>query len=201
MIWLLNIPILGNLILKILKKNEMKSKLLRKYFIIQRNIYIGKYSYGCFTKNIANNTKIGNYCSFGPDVKIFNANHGIEWASTHPFLYNVKFRFVDSEKIQRNSLEIGDDVWVGANVIILPSVKKIGTGAIIGAGSVVTKDVDNYAIVAGNPAKVIRYRFELEIQNLLIKSSIFELDTAEFSNLIPFMYNSTDFNKLLNENE
>ena len=60
----------------------------------------------------------------------------------------------------KTSLQIDDDVWIGARVIILPGCKHIGTGVIIGAGSVVTKDIPDYAIVGGNPARVIRFRNE-----------------------------------------
>ena len=69
--------------------------------------------------------------------------------------------------LERRALILGLDVWIGANVIILPSVTFIGNGAVIGAGSVVTKNINNYEVVAGNPAKVLKKRFsEDRIKNI-----------------------------------
>ena len=76
---------------------------------------------------------------------------------THEHDHSKNVPIADS-KVITSSLEIGDDVFIGANAIILSSVNKIGTGAVIGAGSVLTKDVGEYEIWAGNPAKFIRHR-------------------------------------------
>nr|WP_255122738.1 hypothetical protein [Rhodococcus sp. 14-2470-1b] len=78
----------------------------------------------------------------------------------HPFWYNPALGFVDrSRDVDRTACVIGHDCWIGANSIILPGCRSIGIGAVIGAGSIVTKDVPPFAVVAGNPARVIRYRF------------------------------------------
>jgi virginiamycin A acetyltransferase len=140
---------------------QMWSGTLRGIFSDYHNIEIGMYSYGgCFDiERIAAFTKIGRYCSFARGVCIFNGNHSLHLKSTHPFFYNPEFGYVKEEKILRGKLTIGNDVWVGRNVIIVSSVNSIGDGAVIGAGAVVTKDVPDFAIVAGNPAKIIRYRF------------------------------------------
>ena len=74
--------------------------------------------------------------------------------------YTPKNGNKDITTLVNGILNIGSDVWIGANAIITPSCKKIGNGSVIGAGSIVTKDVPDYAIVAGNPAKIIRYRFD-----------------------------------------
>ncbi len=91
---------------------------------------------------------IGNDVLISEDVKIFSHFHNIT---------SRKSRSEQGYTI-RDSLIIGNDVWISANAIILPQVKRIGDGAVIGAGSVVTKDIDEYTIVAGNPATVIGYR-------------------------------------------
>ena len=65
--------------------------------------------------------------------------------------------------IGKSSLKIGNDVWIGARVIVLPGCKTIGNGVIIGAGAVVTKDIPDYAIVGGNPAKILKYRDGREV--------------------------------------
>ncbi len=83
----------------------------------------------------------------------------MKFKSMHPYFYNPILGFVDQELIHRSELVIGNDVWVGQNVIILPRVTRIGDGVVIGAGSIVTKDVPDFAIVAGNPAQIRKYRF------------------------------------------
>lgn len=86
--------------------------------------------------------------------------------------------------MEYGNLEIGNDVWIGQYAVILPSCKRIGDGAVIGAGSMITKDVPDYAVVAGNPGKIIKYRFEPEIIELLKKIRWWDWEKAKiFSNL------------------
>jgi acetyltransferase-like isoleucine patch superfamily enzyme len=102
--------------------------------------------------------KIGNNVIFGPQVVIMGGNHSI----------NIVGRFMSDIKAKEKSIdddlgvEIGDDVWIGARAIILQGVS-IGRGAVIGAGAVVTKPVPPYSIFAGVPAKLIRYRWDIDI--------------------------------------
>lgn len=152
-----------------LEGGEMYSETLRAIFSKYHNIDIGKYSYGgCFNPaNIQAFTKIGRYCSFAENVYIYNANHPLSFKSTHPFFYNPSLGYVETEQISRRSIEIGNDVWIGQNAIILASVTNIGDGAVIGAGTVVTKNVPDFAVVVGNPDKIVKYRFsEQTIQKL-----------------------------------
>jgi len=146
--------------------SETLRKILRDY----HDIDIGLYSYGWFSFGpIAEHTKIGRYCSIGPDVRILPENHPLNYKSTHPYFYLKSLGFVEKEMIPAKKIEIGNDVWIGQNAIILGQVSKIGDGAVIGAGAIVTKNVPDYAIVAGVPAKVIRYRFSKEIIQKLKK--------------------------------
>lgn len=133
--------------------------IMKKYYYID----IGVYSYGCYKVDgaIEPGTIIGRFCSFAPGVRIGGLNHPVYWVTTHPILYNRNYGFTEDKTIKSKPVVIEDDVWVGFNAIILGGVK-IGKGAVIGAGSVVTKDVPPYSIVAGNPAKVIKYRFSSE---------------------------------------
>jgi len=96
---------------------------------------------------IQSHTKIGNNVIMGPDVKIYSRNHRFSTLET-PIQYQGK--------IQKNT-SIGSDVWIGANTVILPGVQ-IGDHAVIGAGSIVTKDVPPYAVIGGNPAEIIKMR-------------------------------------------
>lgn len=98
---------------------------------------------------IQGNVTIGRDVMMGPDVKIYSWNHGHE-------SLDLLLRLQPSYCLET---KVGNDVWIGANVIILPG-KKIGNHVIIGSGAVVTKDVPDYAIVAGNPARLIRMRNE-----------------------------------------
>ena len=93
--------------------------------------------------------KVGDYLMMGEDVLFQGGRHNFE---------NTDIPMGHQGSGGKTPLQIDDDVWIGARVIILPGCKHIGTGVIIGAGSVVTKDIPDYAIVGGNPARVIKYR-------------------------------------------
>jgi acetyltransferase-like isoleucine patch superfamily enzyme len=167
---------LRKLIVKIvykLEKGEFYSSTLRKIFITYHGITIGMYSYGgCFSsENIQPNTVIGRYCSFASNVYIYNGNHPTEFKSLHPFFYNPVLLHVNELMINRTTTVIGNDVWIGQNAIILPSVSVIGNGTVIGAGSIVTKNVPPFAIVVGNPAKIMKYRFSDDIINKIEQSA------------------------------
>jgi len=117
---------------------------------------------------------IGRFCSIADGFSFVSGNHPVEYLTTHPFTYNnelfghiEKYKDIDFKKefIRKKvdseyTLTIGNDVWIGQQATVLGNVKTIGNGAVIVAHSVVTKDVPPYAIIAGNPAKLIRYRFD-----------------------------------------
>ncbi|WP_165915747.1 CatB-related O-acetyltransferase [Tenacibaculum skagerrakense] len=110
---------------------------------------IGKYNY--FGPNvIMNNVIIGNYCSIAPNVIVGGMEHDYKKMSTSTILYKDQIR---------HTTIIEDDVWIGANAIIKMGVK-IGKGAVVGASSVVLKDVPPHSIVVGSPAKVVKKRFD-----------------------------------------
>lgn len=98
---------------------------------------------------IPSNIKIGNNVMMAEEVIILNQNHQFKDSSIPLNMQGYQ---------EKTKLEIGDDVWIGTRVIVLPQVNSIGSGAIIGAGSVVTKNVDSMAIVGGNPARLIKKR-------------------------------------------
>ena len=145
-------------------KIEKPTKLYSPYKI--RESEIGAYTYIAFNSQIRN-VKIGKFCSIGPNFFAGWGIHPTNGISTSPCFYSTKkqcgYTFSDTDKIEeRKTITIGNDVFIGANVIILDDVS-IGNGAIIGAGTIVSKDVPDYAIVAGSPMRIIRYRFEPQI--------------------------------------
>ena len=137
---------------------------LRKLFLKLHKIDVGLYTYGCFRPDFnfgGNKISIGRYCSFASGVRFLGANHPIERFSSSAIFYNKALGY-NVKDVLRHNLVIEDDVWIGLNAIITCGCKRIGRGAIIGAGRLVTKDVEPYTIVGGSPAKVIRKRFDEE---------------------------------------
>ncbi|MDF1617246.1 DapH/DapD/GlmU-related protein [Petrocella sp. FN5] len=113
-----------------------------------RGISIGDRSGVGINARIQGPLSIGKYVMMGPDVIIYTRNHNIQ---------NISIPMMDSGETPPKPVVIEDDVWIGARAIILPGIR-IGQGAVIGAGAVVTKDVANYDIVGGVPAKIIGNR-------------------------------------------
>jgi len=138
---------------------------------------IGAYSYIRSHTEVLNIARIGRFCSIGRDVLLGldPRNHPIDWASSCP-------QFCHDYQSPTAPLSIGHDVWIGHRAIIMAGIT-IGDGAIIGVNAVVTKDVPAYAIVAGNPAKFIRYRFTDKIVEALIDSQWWNKDKALLSKL------------------
>lgn len=179
---------------------------------IINNVEVGRFSYGyekhCYPGTILK--KIGAFCSINDNVIIGELNHPVEYISTHPILYASSDALIGKEGIsgvlsneestdlkehpKNKEIVIGNDVWIGANVVILPSVK-IGNGAIIGAGAVVTKDVPDYTIVGGVPAKIIRYRFTKEQIDVLNKIEWWNWELNEIKENIEILRNPEWFFK------
>ncbi|MGL6166990.1 MAG: ATP-binding cassette domain-containing protein [Fusobacteriaceae bacterium] len=134
---------------------------------------IGDFTYfgsGC---DVAH-AEIGKFCSVAKNVRINPANHPMERASQHHFTYRrIKFQMDDKDDEgifqwrRDKKVKIGDDVWIGHNAIIMGGVR-IGTGAVIASGSVITKDVEPYTIVGGVPGKFIKRRFDEKTSKLLL---------------------------------
>lgn len=137
---------------------------------------VGKfaYRYEQFWYRGVNLESIGAFTSLAPEITITGMNHPLDYVTTSPIVYLEARGFVDQDVPERmnprknNRVRIGNDVWIGQNVTILPGVS-IGDGAVVGAGSVLTRDIPPYAIVAGNPAQVLRRRFDEETAAKLLE--------------------------------
>ncbi len=134
---------------------------------------IGRYTFIGMNSYVDKSTSsIGRFCSIAMGAKISLNNHPMEWVSTHPFLYNKKYKFVDANVsvagVNNKKTIIGNDVWIGANVTILAGVT-IGDGAVLGANALVTKDVAPYSVVNGTPAKHVKFRFEEDVIKKLLE--------------------------------
>ena len=164
------------------------------------NVTIGKHSFCGYDCQILN-CNIGNYCSISDRVIIGGASHPFMWASMSPVFYkgrdSVKTKFSNHEYHEKNLTPqtiIGSDVWIGSSVLIKAGVR-IGNGAVIGMGSIVTRDVPDYAIVGGNPATIIRMRFDEETLNGLLKTTWWDLDDEKISHIAQYITNPTQFLK------
>lgn len=152
-------------LLEKLEEGELYSLTLREVMRKHHGVEIGLFSAGApFEPGaFSPGTKIGRFSSFNRSARAFSANHPMNLKSTHAFFYNPALGLVKDDLAVRLPLTIGNDVLIGHNVTILPSVRQIGDGAVIGAGAVVHEDVPPYAVVVGHPGRVVRYRFKKEV--------------------------------------
>lgn len=155
---------------------------------------IGRFTYGfnaanvlCHSVDKSERLIIGDFCSIAQHVQfILASEHPFKGLSTYPF--KVKILGHEAEAGSKGDIIVKDDVWIGQSAIILSGVT-INQGAIVAAGSVVTKDVPPYAIVGGNPAKVIKYRFEPEVIEELKKFDFSLLTEEKVKKLGEKLYN------------
>lgn len=164
-----------------------KSKICSGAHVVSSNV--GKYSYiGNFTSVI--NCEIGNYCSIADHCVIGGMSHPLDWVTTSPVIYSgencLKTNFSNLQYKGSEHTIIENDVWIGDNCNIKAGVH-LSTGCVIGMGSVVTKDVGPYEIWAGNPARLIRKRFEDEnVSCALLKSEWWNWEEEKIKKYVEF---------------
>jgi virginiamycin A acetyltransferase len=176
-----------NLIMR-MEGGEFVSPTLRRIFRDYHQVTVGLYSHGgaFIPHQVDRYSTIGRYCSIAQTARIMNRNHPLEFKSTHAFFFNPLLGYCRGEKVEFIPITIGNDVWIGHNAIVMPNVKSIGDGAVIAAGAVVNKDVPEYAVVVGNPGRVVKFRFPPEVIRKIVESrwwekSIEELDIDDFT--------------------
>ena len=190
-----------------LKSRDESVTYIKPTLIGHTNIEVGKYTYydgQNFTSRVTHHYDflgdkliIGKFCQIGRNVEFImnGANHQINSVSTYPFYI---FRGWEQEPPKKEDLPykgdtvIGNDVWIGQNVTFLPGVH-VGDGCIIGANAVVASDIPPYSVVVGNPAKVIRKRFDNEMIELLEKLQWWNKAEKQIQKIIPIL-SSSDIN-------
>lgn len=160
--------------------NSFLVKKIEKKFLVPKIdeiLFVGKHTYGkenikILFRNSGYSVKIGNFSSIGPKVTIFLGGgfHRTDWISMYPFGH-VYLEIFGSEKfeltpVSKGHIAIGSDVWIGLGTTIMSGVS-IGDGAVIAANSHVVSDVPDFAMVGGNPASLIRFRFDQETRTRL----------------------------------
>ncbi len=166
------------------------------------NVKMDKHSFCGYDCEIIN-CEIGKYCSIANCVFIGGAEHPLSWAGTSPVFYkgrdSVKLKLSEHERPASKITYIGNDVWIGYRASIKAGVN-IGNGAVIGMGAVVSKDVPPYAIVVGNPAKIIKYRFDEDIIKILNKSMWWNQDEEVLRRAAEYAKEPRSFVEAINGN-
>lgn len=187
-------------------ESPFKGRLLSD-LVTNPNIIVGRYSYysgwyhghgfdDCarylMTEPGVDRLIIGDFCSIGSGAAFImagNQAHRNDWASSFPFFYMPEVPHfagaVDAFQPAGDTV-IGNDVWIGSDAIIMPGVK-IGDGAVIGTRALVTRDVEPYAIIGGNPARVIRKRFDDDSVAMLIQMKWWDWDDARLGAAMPLL--------------
>lgn len=176
---------------------QMVSPIARERTLEEHHVDVGMYTYGgCFEDGFnfgGSGVKVGRYCSIARHVTYYGASHPVEHAVMSPYFYNKAFSGFDVEDVERGTLEIGNDVWIGDHVLIMPGCKCIGNGSVLGGGCIVTHSVEPYAIVAGSPARPIRRRFDDETIAALEASAWWELTPQELMEFYALMDRPLEF--------
>jgi len=163
---------------------------------------VGRYvAIGCHS--FISRAKTGNYCTFGNRVSIGGLNHDYRLVTSHEIAFRNTSAIYGETIVDKDAyiqgqdqnpqyhVEMGHDIWIGDNAVVLPG-RKIGTGAVIGAGAVVTTDVPAYSIIVGNPGRILKYRFSDDVILRLLSSNwwdktISDLKGFDFSDMDTFL--------------
>lgn len=176
------------------------------YIESSKNVKAGKCSF--YNRNLLftgdEYIEVGSFCSFGKDISIYTSNHDTNYASTQGYIYRKYFKenhpgenlYNPSVARTKGPVTIKNDVWIGDGVKIMSGVT-IGNGACIAAGSIITTDVEDYSIVAGIPAKIIKKRFNTDVINLLLDIEWWNWSDSKISRNKDFF--NVNFNEIKND--
>jgi virginiamycin A acetyltransferase len=162
-----------------LEGGDYRSRTLRRILARQGTI-AGAHSYGGLLQPGSSQglLRIGRYASTAWNVR-WGINHPLDFMSLSPMFYLPQFGLAKAEDHPVPTLEIGHDAWIAEYVVITSKCKRIGIGAVIGAGSVVTQDIPDFAIAVGAPARIVRYRFDETLQAALLASHWWRLSPEQ----------------------
>lgn len=184
------------------EKKEQELEYFTRDIFKDRKYKIGEYTYGypaVMFENPEANLYIGKFCSISEGVTIFlGGNHNTQWNTTYPFGdmpdHFPEFNHIDGHPATKGDVQIGNDVWLGRNVTILSGIT-IADGAVIGAETVVTKNVGPYEIWAGNPGKLVKKRFSEERINILLELKWWDWDIVKIKAHIPQLCSEENLTK------
>lgn len=182
-------PLIYRLCLR-LESGPLHSATVRKLLDAHHGVSIGRYSYGDILRPglMPPGSEVGAYCSVGTGLIVRRRDHPVNRISQSPLFYNHALGLTHGDTIPRdrdNPLTIGHDVWIGDRVTILSGCARIGNGAVIAAGAVVTRDVAAYTIVGGVPARRIRERFAPEVASRIEATRWWKLPLADVLRIAP----------------
>ena len=203
---MLRVKKLKKLVSRLFGKERKRSRLQNfarqqeKFRNAYPNYSLGFASYGfplVHDDNEGSTLKIGRFCSIAGGCQIFlGKNHRLDWVSTYPFpAFFGEARDISAHTSSKGDVIIGSDVWLCADCIILSGVT-IGDGAVVAAGAVVTREVAPYSIVAGNPARHVRWRFDEFTRLALLKARWWDWPEEEIRQIVSLLC-SEDINALL----
>ncbi len=170
-----------------LEGGQVRSATARRLLAKYHGVSVGAHTYGSLmVPGMAESgTQIGRYVSVGPNVRRYGRNHPMASVSLHAYWYDPVLGYLTpGDEEPGTGLVIGDDAWIGANVVILPGCTRIGIGAAVGANAVVTRDVEDFAVVAGVPATVRRKRLTPALRTALLEASPWSLPPRECKELL-----------------
>lgn len=183
--------ITGSSFVRIGKHVKIREACRLRFCIVGDGTYIGRDA-------VASYTEIGKFCSIGPNLCCGGGTHPVDGISTAPSFYSsqsptgISYCPQSQSEEERKKITIGNDVFIGVNVTILDGVT-IGDGAVVGAGCVVSKDVPPYAIVIGNPMRVLRYRFDDGLREKLQRVKWWDWPEEQLPLIVDEFFNVEEF--------
>jgi acetyltransferase-like isoleucine patch superfamily enzyme len=187
---------------RLIISNAKEAKPIYEEDIVFLGVPVGRFSYGYRQLNwidLNGVESIGRYCSLAPAISISGQHHPIDWVSTNPFLYRSDRGIITTNKLipdelraRNKKIRIGNDVWIGNRATILrPCI--LGDGCVIAAGALVNRDVPPYAIVAGVPARIIRYRLPEELIQPMLEIAWWNWSLDKIRECVEDFYDPTEF--------
>jgi acetyltransferase-like isoleucine patch superfamily enzyme len=193
---------------KFLRRKTTIDRHQTKSALAKNSHSIGDFSYGVpiiRSWGEGSNLTIGRFCSFADGVQIFlGGNHRMDWVTTYPFIEKFGWPKIDGlgPPGTKGDVVIGNDVWVGSGATIMSGVT-LGDGCVVGANAVVAKNVAAYEIVVGNPARLVKTRFDAATIEALLEIRWWDWDEEKVRKFIPLLMsgNLNDFIRLARESQ